>query len=149
MSVYIPIEVKKTCCQMKADGRTNKEIYETYFLPETNSPASVHSFRSMLNRWCKKQWADSTTLAAGTYEGFVAHDATVQVSKTGEIIQAWIKQKTSDIDPEEFIAAIKETVEPFEYEQKVNSVTDRMLEIPLFDMPKSIIAPTYSVGVIM
>lgn len=134
MSVQIPIEVKKTCCQLKAEGRTNKEIYETYFLPETNSPATLNSFRSMLNRWQQKQWADDTTLKCGTYEGFIAHDATVQVSKTGEIIQAWIKQKASDLDPNEFINAIKESVEPFEYEAISNANATRMLEIPLFDM---------------
>lgn len=134
MSVQIPIEVKKTCCQLKAEGRTNKEIYETYFLPETNSPATLNSFRSMLNRWQQKQLADDTTLKCGTYEGFIAHDATVQVSKTGEIIQAWIKQKASDLDPNEFINAIKESVEPFEYEAISNANATRMLEIPLFDM---------------
>lgn len=134
MSVQIPIEVKKTCCQLKAEGRTNKEIYETYFLPETNSPATLNSFRSMFNRWQQKQWADDTTLKCGTYEGFIAHDATVQVSKTGEIIQAWIKQKASDLDPNEFINAIKESVEPFEYEVNPHANATRMLEIPLFDM---------------
>ena len=134
MSSQIPVEVKKTCCLLKAEGRTIREIYDTYFIPETNSSATYNSFRSMIHRWTKKQWADSTTLAAGTYEGFVAHDATVQVSKSGEIVQAWIKQKVSDIDPEGFIAAIRESVEPFEYEAKNYSNATRMLEIPLFDM---------------
>ena len=91
MAIQIPVEVKKVCCQMKAEGRSNKEIYETYFLPETNSPASENSFRSMLNRWQHKQWADDTTLKCGTYEGFIAHDATVQVTKDGEIILTSVK----------------------------------------------------------
>lgn len=134
MSCQIPIEVKKICCQMKAEGRTIKEIYDTYFLPETNSPATFNSFRSMIHRWSKKEWADDTTLASGTYEGFIAHDATVQVSKTGEIIQAWIKQKAGDFDYHEFIDAIKEHVEPFEHESSQHIRADRMLEIPLFDM---------------
>ena len=134
MNIQIPIEVKKTCCQMKAEGRTNKEIYETYFIPETGSPATYNSFRSMIYRWTKKQWADDTTLKCGTYGGFVAHDATVQVSKSGEIIQAWIKQKAENFNQEDFIAAIRESVEPFDYEPKVNARSDRMLEIPLFDM---------------
>lgn len=130
----IPIEVKKTCLRMKADGRPIREIYETYYLPETKSPASEHSFRGMLNRWAKKQWADDTTLAAGTYEGFVAHNATVQVSKSGEIVQAWIKQRAEDFDHEDFIEAIRGNVETFAYERKPNSYANRMLEIPLFDM---------------
>lgn len=134
MSCQIPVEVKKTCCLMKAEGRSTKEIYESYFIPETGSSASQKSFKSMLHRWSKKQWADTTTLAAGTYEGFVAHDATVQVTKSGEIVQAWIKQKASSIDPEEFIAAVKESVEPFNYEPSNYLNVTRMLEIPLFDM---------------
>lgn len=134
MGYYIPVEVKRQCCQMKAAGKNNREIYETCFLPNTHSDATLHSFRSMLNRWMCKQWADDTTLSCGTYEGFVAHDATVQVSKTGEIIQAWIKQKASYFEPEEFIAAIKANVEPFEYVPENHCNVTRMLEIPLFDM---------------
>ena len=134
MNIQIPIEVKKTCCQMKAEGRTAREIYDTYFSQSAGSSATYNAFRSMLYKWSKKQWADSTTLAAGTYEGFVAHDATVQVTKSGEIVQAWIKQKASDIDPQEFIAAVKESVVPFECEPSEHFNVNRMLEIPLFDM---------------
>lgn len=134
MKTVIPIEVKKTCLHMKADGRSNQEIYETYYLPTTNSPASLNSFRGMLNRWSKKQWADDFTLSAGTYEGFIAHDATVQVSKSGEIIQAWIKQRAEEFNHEDFIEAIRGEVTPFVYESKRNVYANRMLEIPLFDM---------------
>lgn len=134
MGKVIPIQVKKTCCQMKDEGKSIKEIYDNYFLSATDSPATYNSFRSMFNRWAKKQWADDTTLQCGTYEGFIAHDATVQVSKSGEIIQAWIKQKSCEIDPVDFVAAIKESVERFEYEPMQDSHSDRMLEIPLFDM---------------
>lgn len=134
MGKVIPIQVKKTCCQMKDEGKSIKEIYDNYFLSATDSPATYNSFRSMFNRWAKKQWADDTTLQCGTYEGFVAHDATVQVSKSGEIIQAWIKQKSCEIDPADFVAAIKESVDWFEYEPTRDSHSESMLEIPLFDM---------------
>lgn len=134
MGKVIPIEVKKNCCQMKAEGKTNREIYDTYFKHETDSPASYSSFRSMINKWDKKRWVDDTTLECGTYEGFIAHDATVQVSKSGEIVQAWIKQKANDFDPMDFIEAIRENVEPFVYEPREYANASRMLEIPLFDM---------------
>lgn len=134
MNKVIPVQVKKTCCEMKAEGKGTKEIYDQYFVPETGSPATYKSFRSMISRWSRQQWADDTTLACGTYEGFVAHDATVQVSKSGEIVQAWIKQKASDFDPEDFIAAIRENVEPFVYTPTEPTDATRMLEIPLFDM---------------
>ena len=134
MGIQIPINVKRTCCQMKSEGKTIREIYESYFKTAIDSPATYESFRSMIHRWSKKQWADNETLQCGTYEGFIAHDATVQVSKSGEIVQAWIKQKASDIDPEEFIAAIKEAVEPADFKMEKHTNTSRMLEIPLFDM---------------
>lgn len=134
MNTRIPVEVKQTCCQMKNEGKSNKEIYETYFLPKTSSKASFETFRGMLSRWMKKQWADDMTLKCGTYEGFIAHDATVQVSKSGEIIQAWIKQKADDVDPKDFINAIKSVVEPYEFDANVHNNSTRMLEIPLFDM---------------
>ena len=134
MHHVIPVEVKKTCCQMYAEGNTSREIYDTYFTKACRSDSSFASFRSLLARWVKKQYADNDTLRSGTYEGFIAHDATVQVSKNGEIIQAWIKQKAGDFDPEEFIEAIKDSVEPFVYTPTEFSDATRMLEIPLFDM---------------
>ena len=131
----IPIEVKKICCRMKDEGKSNREIYETYFLPETGSNATLHTFRSMLCRWRQSTFPDDTTLKAGTYEGFTAHNATVQVSKDGEIIQAWIKQKAGDLDPEEFIKAIKTAqLETYDCKRPFNDNGSRMLEIPLFDM---------------
>jgi UDP-2,3-diacylglucosamine pyrophosphatase LpxH len=84
--------------------------------------------------WKKKFYPDDATLECGTYEGFTAHDATVQVSKTGEIVQAWIKQKADSFDPEDFLDAIRDSVEPFVYEPSDYTNADRMLEIPLFDM---------------
>jgi UDP-2,3-diacylglucosamine pyrophosphatase LpxH len=119
---------------MKLEGKTNAEIYNEYFIKEVDSDASFNSFRSMIFRWMKRQYADTTTLEAGTYEGFIAHDATVQVSKSGEIIQAWIKQKAEDFNHQDFIEAIRESVEPFDYVPNKNDHATRMLEIPLFDM---------------
>ena len=134
MNNQIPIEVKKKCCQLKLEGKSNAEIYNDYFFPATGGSTTRDAFRSMLNKWMKKQIPDDTTLQRGTYEGFTAHDATVQVSKSGEIIQAWIKQKATDINPEEFIKAIRASVEPYVYTPVNNINASRMLEIPLFDM---------------
>lgn len=134
MNTVIPIQVKKTCCRMRAEGRTLKEIYNDYFVTATASPARFESFCSMMRKWSKKRYADDTTLECGTYEGFIAHDATVQVSKSGEIVQAWIKQKAGDFDKEDFLEAIRERVEPYVYVPVERSNATRMLEIPLFDM---------------
>lgn len=134
MRKVIPIEVKRTCCQMMEDGKRPPDIYKGYYVKVVGDPCSYETFRHAIKRWANRKFADNDTLEAGTYEGFIAHDATVQVSKTGEIIQAWIKQKAEDFDPEDFLAAIKDNVEPFVYECARHDSGTRMLEIPLFDM---------------
>ena len=134
MRKVIPIQVKKTCCQMRAEGKTYREIYKEYFVKSDDSPASYDSFTRMLRKWMNQRMVDETTLECGTYEGFIAHDATVQVSKTGEIVQAWIKQKAGSFDPEDFLEAIRESVEPHVYIPEQRADASRMLEIPLFDM---------------
>ena len=133
MQKVIPVEVKKACCEMKRCGKSWREIYE-YYVEVSDMSSTYNCFKTMANRWMKKLYPDVDTLDCGTYEGFIAHDATVQVSKTGEIIQAWIKQKAGDFNPEEFLAAIRESVDHYEYEPREHSNSTRMLEIPLFDM---------------
>lgn len=129
----IPIQVKRECVRMKQAGASNREIYD-YYCQMTNGACSAHSFRSMIHRWGKKTYPDDTTLMAGTYEGFTAHNATVQVSKTGEIVQAWIKQKVDEFNCDDFLEALRDNVEPYIYTPVCDEVADRMLEIPLFDM---------------
>ena len=130
----IPINIKKTCCEMAANGKTSRQIYNEFYCQQVNEPMMFDSFKRALTRWKKNVYLDSLTLESGTYEGFIAHDATVQVSKSGEIVQAWIKQKAADFDPEDFINAIRESVEPVKYYVQFNEDAERMLEIPLFDM---------------
>lgn len=130
----IPVTVKKECCRLKQEGKTARQIYDEYFRKEINSPCSYEAFRTSLKRWAKKNFPDDTTLECGTYEGFTAHNATVQVSNTGEIVQAWIKQKADDLDIEDLVKALKESVEPYKYEPRNDPNAVRMLEIPLFDM---------------
>ena len=134
MSTFIPVKVKRECCRMKREGMSNREIYEKYYSRQVDEVCGLDAFRSMVNRWMKRTFPDDLTLEAGTYEGFTAHNATVQVSKTGEIIQAWIKQKADEFDPEEFLNALRSEIEPYVYEPNYDAKADRMLEIPLFDM---------------
>lgn len=134
MRKVIPIQVKKTCCRMRDEGIPYREIYNEYFVHAVDAPAPFDSFRRLVLKWKARGYPDDTTLECGTYEGFVAHDATVQVSKSGEIVQAWIKQKANAFDPEEFLEAIRDNVEPFVYVPSEFDNTSRMLEIPLFDM---------------
>ena len=134
MSKSVPIQVKKACCQMRDEGRTCREIYDDYFVNYVSEPTAFDNFCRNLRNWRCKQFPDDTTLECGTYEGFIAHDATVQVSKSGEIVQAWIKQKAGNFDPDVFLEAIRKSVKPFVYTPVKRSDASRMLEIPLFDM---------------
>lgn len=134
MSAIIPLKVKRECCRLKREGKTSKEIYNEYYLKAIDSPCTFESFGRLLRKWMTKSFPDDTTLECGTYEGFIAHNATVQVSNTGEIVQAWIKQKAEDLDIEELVNTLKESIEPYGYEPKIYDAADRMLEIPLFDM---------------
>lgn len=134
MNTPVPVQVKKTCCQMHANGKGPKEIYDEYYVKNVTNPCSYHAFRGNIYKWLKKNYADDFTLESGTYEGFIAHDATVQVTKTGEIVQAWIKQKAGNFNQEDFLEAIRGKVEPFVYTPQDRSDAARMLEIPLFDM---------------
>ena len=133
MRTIVPIKVKRECCRMKREGVPLAEIYE-YYLANTTANCVRSTFRGCLNRWMKLEFPDDTTLEAGTYEGFTAHNATVQVSKTGEIVQAWIKQRANEFDPEEFLEALRGEIEPYVYDPTYDKAADRMLEIPLFDM---------------
>ena len=134
MQEGIPIKVKRECCRLKREGYSNKEIYHSYYSTQVEQVCTLDAFRTMLSRWMKKSFPDDTTLEAGTYEGFTAHNATVQVSKSGEIIQAWIKQKADEFNPEDFLEAIRGKIEPYEYNPVYDHYAERMLEIPLFDM---------------
>jgi UDP-2,3-diacylglucosamine pyrophosphatase LpxH len=118
---------------MREKGIKCREIYE-YYTSQVSNPTNYDYFCRNLRNWRRKTYPDTTTLECGTYEGFIAHDATVQVSKSGEIIQAWVKQKSGGINPIEFIEAIKSNVEKFEYKSIEYTQVSRMLEIPLFDM---------------
>lgn len=133
MSLIIPITVKRECCRMKQEGFSNKEIY-TYYRSQVEATTTPSTFRTMLNRWTKRDYPDDMTLRAGTYEGFTAHNATVQVSKSGEIVQAWIKQRVNEFDPQDFIEALRGEVEHYTYSPDHDASANRMLEIPLFDM---------------
>lgn len=133
MRTIVPVKVKRECCRMKREGIPNKVIYD-FYMSQTDGTCTQSAFRGVLNRWMKREFPDDLTLDAGTYDGFTAHNATVQVSKTGEIVQAWIKQRVNEFDPEEFLEALREEVKPYEYTHEYVPDMDRMLEIPLFDM---------------
>lgn len=130
----IPIKVKRECCRMYSEGVAPKEIYTNYYTRQIEKPCGLDTFRRLLCKWKKQTFPDDITLECGTYEGFTAHNATVQVSKSGEIVQAWIRQNVNEVDLDELVASLKESVEPYRFTPYYDGDADRMLEIPLFDM---------------
>lgn len=134
MTNKIPLKVKKECCRLKHEGLNSKQIYDDYYVKQINEPCSYNAFRRALIKWTNQTFPDETTLECGTYEGFTAHNATVQVSKSGEIVQAWIRQNVNAFDLDDLVKSLRESVESYSYTPKRIETADRMLEIPLFDM---------------
>lgn len=134
MKEAIPVSVKKKCVEMKASGIPVRQIYDEYFKDLFDKPQAYNAFVRSVRKWNNILCADDFTLNAGTYEGFTAHNATVQVSSKGEIVQAWIKQQADEFNVEDFLEAIRGKVEPYNYAYKKSDDSFNMLEIPLFDM---------------
>ena len=134
MSNNISIKTKKECCRMKAAGLNSREIYDDYFSKRSGSLATYESFRRMLQKWANQTFPDDITLECGTYDGFTAHNATVQVSKNGEIVQAWIRQNANTFNLNDLVETLRANVEHYEYTPRHDKTANRMLEIPLFDM---------------
>ena len=134
MNTTVPFEVRRNCVELKKKGKNVREIYNDYFSTVVDYPFGYEAFARALRRWSNSIYPDDTTLNAGTFNGFYAHGATVQVSNTGEIKQAWIKQHRDGFNEEDFLKAIKDSVQPMSYSPMNLEKSDRMLEIPLFDM---------------
>ena len=127
----IPYEVKAACLDARARGMNSREIYEQIFVPAIDNPCTWNAFRRAIRKW-RARYAPTDTLDAGTYPGFTAHGATVQVDASGNITQAWIKQHT-EVDWDKIAAMLAEGIEPVKVEP-CTAQGDSMLEIPLFDM---------------
>lgn len=129
----ISTDIKKKCVEMKRTGRTAREIYLDYFYPQ--HPAMAYeTFRAKLKKWQKQTFADEMTLNAGTYEGFIAHGATVQVDKYGNVVQAWIKEHADDNQMARLMEFIeKNTVPVMVRPESMEEAEPEMLEIPLLD----------------
>ena len=132
MLITVGIKTKKKCIDAYKEGRPLKDIYNEIYRAESPD-VSFESFRRMLRRWKKKTYPDTTTLDGGTYEGFTAHNATVQVNSEGQIVQAWIKQALDDGQWDALLEVIRENAEPIKIEPVTGDGVG-MLEIPLYDL---------------
>lgn len=130
--MIIDLEIKNRCIEMSKQGLTSREIYDDYF-KHVHSGQTYKSFKKSLQRWKKRPYADALTLNKGTYEGFVPHNATVQVDGAGNVVQAWIKQQAEE-SIEDILNKIAE-IPKVEYIEPIKSEAQAgMLEIPLYDV---------------
>lgn len=128
----VSIELKKRCVDAFNEGRPLRDIY--FEIYHVEHPATTfESFRRTMRNWRKMTYPDRTTLDGGTYEGFTAHNATVQVNSGGQIVQAWIKQTLDDGQWDKLLEVIRENTEPVRIDS-ANGDGCGMLEIPLYDM---------------
>ena len=127
----IPIGLKIKCLEAKST-MNSREIFNQVFSP-VHPTMCYETFRRRLQQWKNLKLADTETLAKGTYEGFTAHNATVQVDSEGNITQAWIKQAVDDNQYEQILDAIKDNIRSVKI-NRADEISAVMLEIPLFDM---------------
>lgn len=117
---------------LATQGTKYKDLYEQFV--KKNSAMSFNTFRRKMVDWKQKYKDDVEILeAANLAYKFVPHASTVQVNGKGEILQAWIKQQAND-RTEEILEAIKANIQPADVKPAKYEPSDRMLEIPLFDM---------------
>lgn len=128
----IDIETKRKCVEAYNDGTPPKMIFNSIYR-EHHPNANYESFKRALRLWRRKAFPGNRTLSAGTYEGFKAHSATVQVDANGDIIQAWVKQTLDDGQWDALLDAVRKNTEPTRIEPTSGDGIG-MLEIPLFDM---------------
>ena len=128
----IPYEVKRKCVELSKAGIRYEDIYREYIKPY--GTMSLRSFCRRCAEWKAKVVADDKLLEdANLAYKFTPHASTVQVNGRGEVIQAWIKQRTEETI-EELLAAIKDNTPVAEIKPRAYKEEDCMLEIPLFDM---------------
>lgn len=128
----IPYDVKRKCVELANKGVPYKDIYRDVIKPYGSM--SFRSFSRRCAEWKAKVVEDDNILgSANLAYKFAPHASTVQVNAKGEVIQAWIKQRTEDA-LDEILAAIKDNTPVAQIQPKVIAETDGMLEIPLFDM---------------
>ena len=132
MPLPIDIETKQKCVDAYNDGKSPKEIFNTIY-HEANPRASYETFKRSMRRWKRSAFPGDKTLSAGTYEGFKAHSATVQVDAHGEVVQAWVKQTLDDGQWDALLDVIHANTEPVRIEP-LRQDGIGMLEIPLFDL---------------
>lgn len=133
MRKTIPLELKQQCVEMRRNGRKLPEIYREVFANE-HPQMGYETFRHKIKHWEKHECADEGTLMSGTYPGFIAHGATVQVDRKGQIVQAWIKEHADDNQMALLLEAIGKHTTPVMIERTELADEDpEMLEIPLFD----------------
>ena len=128
----IPNELKRKCVDLSNQGKTSTEIYNEHI--KKCGTMSLRSFRRRLAEWKQKLIEDGNTLeAANLAYKFTPHASTVQVNAKGEVIQAWIKQRTEN-RLEELLEALRDNTPVTQVCPKKHEQAEGMLEIPLFDM---------------
>lgn len=128
----IPYEVKRRCVELSNKGVRYDDIYREHIKPYGSM--SLRSFKRRCAEWKAKVVDDDKIIeTANLAYKFAPHASTVQVNGKGEVIQAWIKQRTEDAIAE-ILAAIKDHTPIAEIKPKAYEESDCMLEIPLFDM---------------
>ena len=135
----IPFKVKAECVQMKKDGKKLSEIHEFLKKEVPTSEMTEESLKRLLNKWRNKVTTDEKILQGGNLlEQYDIRNATVQVNKKGEPIQAWLKgQKNNDLW-ERLVKAVESRKPITEPDATIylptKEIKGGLLELSLYDM---------------
>lgn len=125
----IPYEVKRKCVGLSNSGVKYGDIYREHIKPY--SAMSFRSFGRRMAEWKAKIVEDDELLeSANLAYKFAPYATTVQINGKGEVVQAWIKQRTEDW-LEELLEAIKDNTPIPQVYPKAIKEAEGMLEIPL------------------
>lgn len=135
MEQIIPSSIKRECVKRSFNGETTRSIYNNYFKKNiSGSNTTLRGFQASMSKWKKRYKNELELLDCGTIPNFSPHSATVQINSNGDVTQMWVKQHPDAIDPELFLDAVRDVVPRYEFVASEYAYSDRMLEIPLFDM---------------
>jgi len=131
----LSLKDKQRFARMLDYDMTPQQIYDRHIDELGPIYCDFRSFARQLRKWRQRAFLDEEIVDGAKIDGsFFVHDATVQVNGRGEVTQAWIKQKASDLRWEEMLTTIREEVKPVFVEPVTKEHPEGMLEIPLFDM---------------
>lgn len=134
----IDAKFKLQLLEQRDAGASFDDLYAIFCARHGRIYDSPESLSRAMRKWRVKYQYDGKILeTANLAYKFTPHDSTVQVNGKGEVVQAWIKQRTCADDEqwEALLDVIRQNPAEVKIEPFAGTCCEsKMLELPLFDM---------------